>query len=196
MKSRSYYIINSITIYRIVACPVLIVMAFMGYFEIYKWLLPISFFTDLIDGFLARRFKVASILGSQLDSIGDDLTVLAAVIGLFIFKLDFILNNLFLSTLLLGLYLLQLLFAFIRYGRLTSFHTYMAKFAFLFQGFFLILIFLLPDPIYWLFYLAAFVSIIDLIEEIIITMYLKKWEANVKGLYWVLRRKKLEKIRT
>lgn len=160
----------------------------MGYIDVFKWLLPVSFFTDLIDGLLARKFKVTSIFGSKLDSIGDDLSFIAAVAGAFIFKLDFIFDNLVMVSTLLGLYILQTIIAFTKYGRITSLHTYMAKLATLFQGFFLIFLFLFPYPIYWLFYAAAIITIIDLIEEIIIVFYLPYWEANVKGLYWVVRR--------
>lgn len=189
MKSRNYYLINAITAYRIVAAPILIFLAIMGYIDVFKWLLPVSFFTDLIDGFLARKFKVTSIFGSKLDSIGDDLSFVAAVVGAFIFKLDFISDNLVIVSTLLGLYLLQTIIALTKYGRITSLHTYMAKLATLFQGFFLIFLFLFPHPIYWLFYAAAIITIIDLIEEIIILFYLPVWEANVQGIYWVLRRR-------
>lgn len=192
MKSRNYYIINAITIYRIIAAPILIVIALMGYLTVFKWLLPVSFFTDLIDGYLARKFKVTSIFGSKLDSIGDDLSFVAAIAGAFIFKFDFITDHLFLASLLLGLYLMQTISALLKYKRLTSFHTYMAKLATLFQGFFLIFLFILPSPILWLFYTAAIITIIDLTEEILIIFYLRTWEANVKGLYWILKKKKAE----
>lgn len=189
MKSRNYYIINAITIYRIIAAPILIVIALMGYLTVFKWLLPVSFFTDLIDGFLARKFKVTSIFGSKLDSIGDDLSFVAAIAGAFIFKFDFITDHLVLASLLLGLYLMQTISALLKYKRLTSFHTYMAKLATLFQGLFLIFLFILPNPILWLFYTAAIITIIDLTEEILIIFYLRTWEANVKGLYWILKKK-------
>lgn len=190
MKSRGYYIINSITSYRIIIAPVLIILALTGYLNIFKWLLPVSYFTDFIDGFLARRLKVTSTLGSMLDSIGDDLSFVAGVVGVFVFKFDFIVNNLVIICLLLGLYLFQTIYALIKYGRLTSFHVYSAKLAALLQGCFLIFLFLLPQPLYWLFYTAAIITIIDLIEEIMILFYLPSWEANVKGLYWVLRKRK------
>jgi phosphatidylglycerophosphate synthase len=188
MKSRNYYFVNAITVYRIIAAPLLIIIAIMGYIDIFKWLLPISFFTDLIDGFLARKFKVTSIFGSKLDSIGDDLSFVAAIVGVFIFKLDFISDNLVTVSILLGLYFLQTILALTKYGRITSLHTYTAKLATLFQGFFLIFLFLFPSPVYWLFYAAAIITIIDLTEEIIIVLYLPNWEANVKGLYWVVRK--------
>lgn len=190
MEKLSYKIINSITIYRIVAAPLLAYLAFTKNQDVFKWLLLISFFTDLIDGFLARRFKVVSILGSKLDSIGDDLTIVAALIGVFVFKFQFIKNELIIVGILLVLLIMQHVFALFRYSKITSFHTYLAKTAAVFQGSFFILLFFFEEPIYPLFYVAAIITFLDLVEEIILILILPKWEANVKGIYWVLKRKK------
>ena len=103
---KSFYLINLITLYRLVAALVLVILIFNKKFDLFKWLLALSFFTDLIDGFLARKFKVSSILGSRLDSIADDSTVVAALIGLFVFKPDFIQEEM---NFLLGLFVLFLL---------------------------------------------------------------------------------------
>src|SRR5437763_15519144 len=90
VHKKSYYIVNSITVYRIIAAPVLIYLVFKGRTDLFKWLLAFSFFTDLVDGYLARKFKATSILGVKLDSIADDLTIVAAIVGLFVLKLDFV----------------------------------------------------------------------------------------------------------
>ena len=190
MQSRSYYLVNAITLCRIVAAPVLIVLALTGNLNVFKWLLPISFLTDLIDGTLARELQVTSVFGSKLDSIGDDLSFVAAAVGVFAFKLDFILHNIIIIISLIGLYLFETISALVKYGKITSFHTYLAKLAAILQGCFLILLFLLPSPIYWLFYAATFLTIADILEEIIILFYLPVWEADVKGLFWVMQKRK------
>lgn len=190
MKKRTYYLINGITAYRLIAAPVLVVLVFMGEVDLFKWLLPVSFFTDAIDGYLARKFKVKSILGAKLDSFGDDLTIFAAIVGLLVLKPDFIKEEMELLIVMFVLYLTQIILSLKRYGKLSGFHTYTAKVAAVFQGMFLILIFLTPEPLYMLFYVAALLTTIDLLEEIILVILLPKWEANVKGLYWVMKRKK------
>lgn len=190
MMKRNYYIINGITLYRLLAAPLLVCLIFFDKPQFFKWLLALSFFTDLIDGYLARKFKVVSILGSKLDSIADDMTIVAAIIGLFVFKPGFIASEMEIITVLLSLFVLQTALALIRYRKLSSFHTYCAKTAAVLQGVFLILMFFLPEPIYWLFYVMAFVTAIDLIEETILVLHLRTWEANVKGLYWVFKRKR------
>jgi CDP-diacylglycerol--glycerol-3-phosphate 3-phosphatidyltransferase len=42
----------------------------------------------------------------------------------------------------------------------------------------------------WFFYLASGLSILGAIEELIIIALLPEWTANVRGLYWVLQRRK------
>jgi cardiolipin synthase len=187
---RAWYIINGITLYRIIAAPCLLILLFYGRVEIFKWLLALSFFTDLIDGFLARKYKVTSMMGTRLDSIGDDLTVLVAVIGLFVLKADFIKAQKLIFISLLILFIVQIVYAFIRYGKMTGFHTWLAKTAALLQGVFLLLVFFTDRPSMPLFFAAAIITMLQLIEEIILVHLLPQWQANVKGLYWVLKKKK------
>ena len=90
MSRRSYYIINAITIYRLSIAPLLVYLVLDHRPDPFKWLLAISFFTDAIDGYLSRRYKVTSVLGSRLDSMADDVTIIAAFTGLLVFKSGFI----------------------------------------------------------------------------------------------------------
>ena len=141
MIKRSYYVVNGITWYRIVAAPVLIAMVLTNQPELFKWMLAISFFTDAIDGYLARKYKVISRFGSRLDSIGDDLTIAAAIIGLFVMKPEFIRSEIVFVIILMVLFIVQNIFAYLRYHKQTSFHTYTAKAAAVLQGTFMILVF-------------------------------------------------------
>jgi cardiolipin synthase len=90
-----------------------------------------------------------------------------------------------------SLYMLQIVLALIRYGKISSFHTYAAKIAAISQGIFLILFFFLPQPLFILFYLTAVITILDLAEEIILVIILPQWETNVKGLYWVIKKENI-----
>ena len=186
----SYYVINGITLYRIIAAPFLLIILFSGHYNLFKWLLGLSFFTDLIDGYLARKYKVASILGTKLDSIGDDLTVLVAMIALFVTKPEFIKQEKIIFIVLGSLFIIQVSYAFTRYGKMTSFHTYLAKAAAILQGVFLLLVFFTDKPLMVLFYAAAFITILELIEEIILVYLLPERKANVKGLCFLIKSKK------
>ena len=189
VNKNSYYIVNGITIYRIVAAPVLFLLIINHRQDIFKWLLAISFLTDAIDGFIARRYKITSKLGSTLDSIGDDVTIVAAVTGIFVLKPEFVRQQATPIIMLLALFLLQTILALIRYRKLSSFHTYAAKIAAILEGIFLLLFFF-DKPVDILFSITAVVIAIDLVEEIILAMLLSNRETDVKGLYWVMKRKK------
>ncbi|MCU0367742.1 MAG: CDP-alcohol phosphatidyltransferase family protein [Cyclobacteriaceae bacterium] len=183
--SRVVQLVNLITLYRIIAFPFLLMFIYFNRLDIFKWLIIISFFTDAIDGYLARKYKANSILGAKLDSIGDDLTILAAIIGLAVFRFEFLKQEWLIFAIPLFFFFVQLIAAFIRYGKMSSFHTYLAKTAAILQGLFLCSMFLFEHPYYPLFYATAVVTLIELIEEIFIVIILPEWKTNVKGLYWV-----------
>ncbi|WP_295677329.1 CDP-alcohol phosphatidyltransferase family protein [uncultured Mucilaginibacter sp.] len=189
MHKPGYYIVNAITFYRLIAAFVMILLVINHDFGLFKWMLVISFFTDAIDGYLARAYKVISKFGASLDSIADDLTVGVAIIGIFVFNKGFLIHEIILVVILILLYIFQVIFALARYGKITGFHTWLAKIAAVFQGLFFISFFFLPAPLYLLFYLTAIATILDLVEEIILVWILPLWTTDVKGLYWVLKSK-------
>lgn len=182
-------IINLITLYRTVTFPLLIFLVLTEHLVAFKWLLLASFFTDAIDGYLARRYNATSVLGAKLDSIGDDLTVLAAMVGLLVTQFDFIKSELALFIFLFGLFLIQLTSALMKYKKITSFHTYLAKIAAVVTAIFLLSAFFLEKISYPLFYAAYGITAIELIEETIMVFLIPRWKANVKGVYWALREK-------
>jgi CDP-diacylglycerol--glycerol-3-phosphate 3-phosphatidyltransferase len=189
MQKTSYYIVNAITLYRLVAAPFLLFLILIKEFDLFKWLLAFSFFTDAIDGYLARRYKVVSVMGAKLDSAGDDLTVAAGVVGLFVFRQTFIYQETKWLVFLFILFILQVSAAFIRYGKMTNFHTLLAKLAAILQGTFLLLSFFMPEPLHLLFYITVAITALDLMEEIALVLLLPKWKADVKGIYWMLKQK-------
>lgn len=184
---RAWYIINGITLYRTLAAPVLGLMLYTGRYEAFKWLLLSSFFTDSIDGFLARRYKVISVMGTRLDSLGDDLTVLAGVIGLWVIFPDFISAQAVWLIVLLALFLFQSGYALYRYGKMTNFHTYLAKAAAILQGIFMLISFFAGKPVYPLFYAAVIVTLVELLEETVMVAFLPDWKTDIKGIWWVLK---------
>jgi phosphatidylglycerophosphate synthase len=187
VQKRSYYIVNGITLWRVLMAPLVIFLAIHGDEGLFKWFLAISFLTDAIDGTLARRYHISSKRGARLDSIGDDLTILAAFIGMLVFHLDFVRQELTLLVLLAGFYLLQMTLALYSYGRMTAFHTVLAKAAAVLQAIFLLTLFFWPTAPKVLFYTASALTALDLAEEIVLILLLREWKTDVKGLYWILK---------
>jgi cardiolipin synthase len=189
MKGWAYYLVNGITLSRVLAAPVLFILIFNQRFDLFKWGLLLSFATDAIDGFLARRYHVVSVFGAKMDSIGDDLTVAAGIVGLLSSNMLFLMNRVEFVIALALLYIVQLGLAFYKYQRMTNFHTYVAKVAAVSQAAFLLSFFFFTGPLVPLFYLTVALTALDLIEEIVLIFVLPIYAVNVKGLFWVLRHK-------
>ena len=189
-KSLAYYVINGITWYRIAAAPLLLALLLSGPPVWFKWLVGLSFFTDLIDGVLARWFRVNSSWGARLDSIGDDLTVLITTGGLLMQRPELMTEQWEWLLPLLLLFLVQTGFALYRYRRISSFHTRMAKLAAFTQGLFLLTFYFFDTLYYPLFYIAVIITMLELVEEIILVGWFKKWTTDVKGLYWVWKKQR------
>jgi CDP-diacylglycerol--glycerol-3-phosphate 3-phosphatidyltransferase len=181
--------VNGITLYRILAVPLLIWLLVRHEWEPFRWLLILSFLTDAVDGYLARRFQVISKAGAILDSIGDDLTVAVAIAGLLAYRPAFLREQWLPVLCLFVLYVVQAAAALIRYRKLTSFHTWLAKTAAVLQALFLLLVFFLPQVPMLLFWVAAAGTGLDLIEETAMVFLLPHWQADVRGVF-ALRRKK------
>lgn len=186
---KNFNIADWFSFYRIAAVPVLLLLLWLGERQMFTWFLLISYSTDMIDGFLARRLNITSPRGSQLDSLGDQVTFAIGITGLIIFEYAFIKANYILIFIALFPYLLQMLIAYRKYGKATAFHTYLAKLSALLQGIF-ILWSLFFHPVYPLFYIMLVFGILETLEEIILIFMHKEWRSDVKGIYWALQQRR------
>ena len=189
---KNYNIADWFSFYRIAASPFLLGLIWMNEQFIFACLLAISYSTDAIDGFLARKLKITSPRGSQLDSFGDQITLVIGLIGLFYFERSFILENLTIIIIVFIPYIIQMIMAYIKYGKATAFHTYLAKTSAIMQSIF-ILYALFFDPNYTLFYIMIIIGLFETFEEIVLIFMHKHWVSDIKGIYWAYRNKKKSK---
>ena len=186
---KNFNIADWFSFYRVIAAPFLIVLICLNERELFTWFLLISYVTDMIDGFLARKLKITSSRGSQLDSLGDQITFVIGLIGLLVFEFNFIKENHLLLMLIFIPYIIQMLIAFRKYGKATAFHTYLAKLSALVQGVF-ILWSLFFEPLYLLFYITIVLGVLETIEEITLIFMYDQWVDGVKGIYWAIKDKR------
>ncbi len=186
---KNYNIADWFSFYRIFAAPFLLVLIWMDQQLFFTWLLLISYCTDAIDGFLARKLKITSPRGSQLDSFGDQVTFIIGLIGLFYFETDFIKTNLIVILIAFVPYIIQMFIAYFKYGKATAFHTYLAKLSAIVQSIF-ILWSLFFNPEYALFYVMIVIGVLETLEEIALIYMYDQWASDVKGIYWALRDKR------
>ena len=82
-----------------------------------------------------------------------------------------------------------MIIAYLKYGKATAFHTYMAKLSAFAQGIF-ILWSLFFSPLSWLFYFMIRLGFLETIEEIILIYMHDEWASDIKGIYWALKDKR------
>jgi len=185
---KNFNIADWFSFYRIFAAPFLIALLWFEERELFTWFLLISYSTDMIDGYLARKLKITSARGSQLDSMGDQITFIIGLVGLLVFETDFINKNYIIILIAFVPYIIQMGIAYKKYGKTTSFHTYLAKLSALVQGVFILWI-LFFGPIYWLFYTMLILGLLETIEEITLIFMYEEWASDIKGVYWALKDK-------
>ena len=77
---------NLISLYRLLIFPVILYFALTGREQWYVILLCISLISDVLDGNIARIFKLQTNFGAALDNLADIFTYAMALLGLFLFK--------------------------------------------------------------------------------------------------------------
>ena len=186
---KTFNIADWFSFYRIMAVPLLLLFIWMDERLVFAWLLSISYATDAIDGYLARKLKISSARGSQLDSYGDQSTLVVALVGIIVFETQFMKENYLLIIIAFIPYIIQMILAFKKYGKATAFHTYLAKLSAITQAVFILWL-LFIGPVYWLFYAMIIIGVLETLEEITLIFMYDKWVAGVRGIYWALRDKR------
>jgi phosphatidylglycerophosphate synthase len=180
---------NAISAARIAAVPVLLALGVTGHEIAFTWVLVPALLTDIADGWLARSLDLQSKLGALLDSIADTLLLLVSIYGIWVFHRDVLASNTALCTIVVGLWVLENIVALLRYGRLSSFHTYVSKTAGYLLGIYIGVLFVFGHyP--GLLYVAAGCSIVGSLEEFALLALLREWRANVRGVWWVLHERR------
>jgi CDP-diacylglycerol--glycerol-3-phosphate 3-phosphatidyltransferase len=177
---------NLISALRILSAPALVALALAGNGTAFAAVLVPALVSDMVDGYLARRFAITSALGALLDSVADLLLFIAAVVGIVCLHPELLQHHRLAGGALLAGWLAEPLVALARYGRISSFHTYASKVAGYLLGFMVAVLFLwgLPDA---LFYAAVGAGILASAEEFLLLALLPIWRTDVRGIYWVLR---------
>jgi CDP-diacylglycerol--glycerol-3-phosphate 3-phosphatidyltransferase len=180
---------NFISLYRLLVFPVILFMALTGRESGFVILLCISLVSDVLDGNIARLFKLQTNFGAALDNLADICTYAMAILGLFVFKWTEIEPHSWILFLFLGIFILSYVVSFARFGKIPGLHLYSAVSAGYAQSIFFFVLFVFGFyP--WMLYVVATWGIIAYIEKIIILLKLDDINIGVKGLFWLLKKEK------
>ena len=193
MKKKEFWTIpNLITLYRLLMVPVILYFAVSGREKLFAIFLVINLISDIIDGYIARRFKMESEIGAKLDSFADNFNYVLAFIGFFIFKMDDLRQHIVSLIIFISMLLLTVIVPLIKFRKFPSFHLYITKIGGYIQGAFFICLFTIGfiAPFY---YFMIIWGILGAVECIAIDMVIPEMRSNIKGLYWVLKERRAEK---
>ncbi|MCW8827172.1 MAG: CDP-alcohol phosphatidyltransferase family protein [Gammaproteobacteria bacterium] len=181
---------NQLSLFRLIAAPFLLYLAWIGEANIFLILLAISLVSDALDGFLARRWHQESELGTKLDSWGDLANYFLVPICAWWLWPEIIRREFLIFWLVVANFSVPLLVGLVKFHQIPSYHTWSAKFAAVLMVPAIYLLFLEITP--WPFRIAAMIQLLMALEEIAITLYLKDLESNVKTLWHLIRKHKTQ----
>ena len=181
---------NLISLYRLLIFPVILYLAVSGQEQWYVVLLCISLISDVLDGNIARIFKLQTNFGAALDNLADIFTYAMALLGLFLFKWTEIEPHAWILYLFLSVFVLSYIIAFYRFGKIPGLHLYSAVSAGYIQSVFFFVLFVFGFyP--WMYYLAVGWGAIAYVEKILVLFKLEDIKIGVKGLYWLMKKEQI-----
>ncbi len=181
---------NAISLFRLLATPVLLLLAIFQMPTAFAWLLVPTGFSDLIDGWLARKLNCESDTGSLLDSVADTSLMVVVIISIWFLHPEVYREHWQIFAAAVSFWSVAHIAALIRYGRPASFHTRFLQLGVFLFGIFALLLFTYGF-IPWMLYLAGIVSLMGGLEHIALLVLLPEWTPNIRGgLLEVLRKRR------
>ncbi len=137
--------------------------------------------TDVLDGYIARKYHFESKLGAKLDSLGDYVFFLILVFYFFIWHIDLIKDNSIFIGIIIIVRLSSLLICWIKNRKIYSLHTISNKITglLLFIGILVEIISERKDIILFL----LVISLISAFEELMIMIIEKEPNINIKSIF-------------
>lgn len=138
--------------------------------------------TDILDGFIARKYKMESKLGAKLDSLADLVFYCILLIIFFIWYRPILLEYKWPILAILLVRVWSIIFGLIKYKKAIFIHTLANKSAGLLLFCVPIYLKLTSSPFFIL--TALIVSIVSALEESMIIMFSKNIDANRKSIFF------------
>jgi len=185
-RHRRWTIANCLTGFRLViAAPALVMLAFAGWREEFRWMLVASFASDFLDGTVARLTGGTTRFGARLDSWADGAAYCAITVGVSLLWPRLVAHEWPAMLAIIASFLLPGAIGYLKFRRFTSYHTLLVKAAVGATALALLLA-LWGGPA-WPLRLAAMLAVAAAAEEIAITWVLRAPLSNVGGLLRVWR---------
>ena len=177
---------NLISVIRLLMVPILLFLALEQQPVLFIGVLIFTEFTDVLDGYLARRLNLVSKLGAQLDSWGDFFVYSTMVISAWLLWPEIIIQQKIYVLIFIGSLTLPVIIGLIKFRKLTSYHTISVKVTVVISVLAYILLF--TEIVSWPFKVAAVCALYAGIEQILITLFSHKAKTvDIKSIWHVLK---------
>lgn len=177
---------NLLSGYRIIVFPLILYLIYSGQCELFLVFMAINILTDILDGAIARAFKMQTSFGARLDSIGDFLTYIVAGYGVIAFKWHELSGETFWIVIYLAAFSLPYVVSYAKFRKFPSLHLYSSKIGGFIDVCFLAYLFLFGYSSI-LFIVVVTWGILSFIEMTVIVLILSELKQDVRGAYWVLK---------
>jgi CDP-diacylglycerol--glycerol-3-phosphate 3-phosphatidyltransferase len=177
----SYNIPNILSLFRIIAAPFLLLTGWFGMPTLFYILFGLMLLSDALDGIIARMLDQTSELGARLDSYGDILTYLSTPLAVWWLWPDIVKEELYYIIAAIVIYILPAIFSLLKFGKLASYHTWITKISAVLMSAGVVV--LLVFDTNFLFHSAIYFLVIEMIENIVITMILPKQKSNIDSIW-------------
>lgn len=182
---------NFVSFIRVLLAPVLLVLAINHQPVIFFVVLLFSEFTDVLDGYLARRLNQITALGSHLDSWGDFLTYSTLAVSAWIMWPEIVRRELIYFLIIVISFTLPVLVGLVRFGTLTSYHTWGVRLAVAITVVAYLLLFM--QWLDWPFRFAALFCLLAGVEQIAISLVMAQPHEDVRTIWQAWRFNRLQK---
>ena len=173
---------NVLSAYRLLAFPIICYSMYILNDRMFILLLSINLITDILDGLIARAFKLQTDFGAKLDSLADIGTYICAFTGMFVFHYDFMIENKWAFIALIIFYVVPQIISLIKFKKNASLHLYSNKITGYFQGIWIFTFFNFGNYQPYFIFMVCF-AILAYTEELLCILLLKEMKSNVKTYF-------------
>ena len=143
--------------------------------------------SDVLDGFIARMLDQTSEVGARLDSYGDILTYLSTPLAAWWLWPELLKSEIYYIIAVIIIYILPAFFALVKFGKLASYHTWITKISAVLMSAGVVMLLGFEDPL--LFHVAIYFLVLEMLENIAITIILPKAKSNIPSLWHAWKEK-------
>lgn len=172
---------NTLSMFRIIAAPFLLLTGWFDMPTLFFILFGLMLLSDALDGIIARMLDQTSELGARLDSYGDILTYLTTPLAVWWLWPDLVKEELHYIIAAIIIYVLPALFSLLKFGKLASYHTWITRLSAVLMSAGVVVLLGFNNNL--LFHFAIYFLIIEMIENIVITLILDEQIHNIHSIW-------------